>query len=100
MSISKIWWSIIIIYVDLECIIGKTDVSKNNPENLSAAKVSEHIPSGFSISKIFSFRSIENNHDVYRGKDCMKKFCESLIENAMKIINLNAKIECKNMLYL
>ena len=35
---------------------------------------------------IFLYRTIENKHDVYRGKDCMKKFCESLRENAMKII--------------
>ena len=26
-------------------------------------------------------------HDVYRGKDCMKKFCEYLREQAMEIIN-------------
>ena len=26
-------------------------------------------------------------HDVYRGKDCMKKFSEFLRENSMKIIN-------------
>ena len=30
-------------------------------------------------------------HDVYRGKDCVKKFCESLREHAMKIINLKKK---------
>ena len=66
------------IYADLECIREKTDGCKNNPENSSTAKVSEHIPSGFSISTIYSFRSIENKHDAYRGNDCMKKFCESL----------------------
>ena len=38
-----------------------------------------------------SFRSIENKHDVYRGKDCMEKFCEVLRENAMKIINFKKK---------
>ena len=31
---------------------------------------------------------MENNHDVYGGKDCMKKFSESLREYAMEIINL------------
>ena len=36
---------------------------------------------------ISSFKSIENKHDVYRGKDCMKNFCESLREHALKIIN-------------
>ena len=49
-------------------------------------KSSEHILSGFSMSTISSFRSIENKHDVYRGKDWLKMFCESLRENAMKII--------------
>ena len=80
-----------IIYADLECIIEKIDGCKNNPENSSTTKVSEHIPSGFSMSTISSFRSIENKHDVYRGKDCMKKFCEFLREHAMKIINFKKK---------
>ena len=35
----------------------KIDVCKNN--NSSTAKVSEHIPSGFSMPTISSFRSIE-----------------------------------------
>ena len=43
------------------------------------------------MSIISSFRSIENKHDVCRRKDCMKKFCEYLIEHAMKIINFKMK---------
>ena len=39
------------------------------------------------MSTISSFRSIENKHGVYRGKDCMRKFYESFREHAMKIIN-------------
>ena len=30
-----------------------------------------------------SFKDIENKHDVYRGKICVKKFCESLREPAV-----------------
>ena len=37
------------------------------------------------------FRSIENKHDVYRSKDGMKKFCEFLRENAMKIVSFKKK---------
>ena len=77
----------IILYADLECLIEKTDGSKNNLQNSFTAKVGEHIPSGFLMSTIASFRSIENKYDIYRGKDCMKKFCEYLREHAMKIIN-------------
>ena len=62
------------------------DGCKNNSENSSTSKVSEHIPSGFSMSTISSFRSIENKHGAYSGKGCTKKLCEFLREHAMKII--------------
>ena len=73
-----------IIYADLECIIGKIDESENNPEKSSAVKVSEYIPSGFSMSAISSLRSIENKYDVYRDKDYMKRFCEFLEKTQWK----------------
>ena len=81
-----------IIHVDLECIIEKIDGCgcKNNPENSYTTKVSKHIPSGFSVSTLSSFRSIENKN-VCRGEDCMKKFCESLRKHATKIINFKNK---------
>ena len=43
------------------------------------------------MSTILSFTTTENKHDVYRGKDCMKKFCESLREHKMKNVNFNKK---------
>ena len=43
------------------------------------------------MSLISSFRSIENKHGVYRGKDCMKKFCEYLREPVMKVITFKKK---------
>ena len=45
-----------IIYSDIEYLIEKIDGCKHNPENLSRTKVSEHIPSGFSMSTISSFK--------------------------------------------
>ena len=48
-----------IIYADLEYLIEKTDRCKNNPQNSFTTKVGEHIPPGFSMSTIWSFKSIE-----------------------------------------
>ena len=45
------------------------------------------------MATITSFRSIKNKHDVYRGKNCMKKFCESLRARAMKIILKRKKMK-------
>ena len=80
-----------VIYAGLECLIEKIDRCKNNHENSFTTKVGKHIPSGFSMSTISLFKSIENRHDACRGKDCMKKFCEFLREYVMKIINNSRK---------
>ena len=39
-------------YADPECLTEKIDGSKNNPQNSVTTKVSEHIPSGFSMPTI------------------------------------------------
>ena len=41
-----------VTYADLECLIEKIDRYKNNPENSFTTKVSENIPSSFSMSTI------------------------------------------------
>ena len=40
------------------------DGCKNNPEKLSTAKISQHIPLDFLMCKIFLFKSKENKHGV------------------------------------
>ena len=80
-----------ITYADLESLIKKIVEYKNNLENLSKTKVVEYIPSGFPMSTILSFKSIEKMYDIYRGTDCMKKFCESLKEHAIEVINFRKK---------
>ena len=59
---------------DLEFLTENIAAHKNNPEHLSTIKVGEHqVLSGFSMSTISSFRSKENNFDVYRSKNCIKR---------------------------
>ena len=43
------------------------------------------------MSTISSLRSIENEHDVYKGKDCIKTFFGFLREYTMKTINFKKK---------
>ena len=47
------------IYTDHECLIEKIDRCNNNAENSSTTKVGEHISSGFSMSAVSSFKSLE-----------------------------------------
>ena len=48
------------IYADQKRLIEKIKGCKNNPENSFTTKVSEHIPSGFSMSTMSSFKGITN----------------------------------------
>ena len=43
------------------------------------------------MSTISAFNHLENKHTLYRGKDCMKKFCTSLREHAKNIIDFEKK---------
>ena len=63
------------------------DGCKNNLEKSSTAKEGGHVSSDFSMSPISSFKDIKNKHDVYKGEDCIKKFCECLKKHERRIIN-------------
>ena len=43
------------------------------------------------MSTIWAFDNIENKYILYRGEDCMKKFCISLREHAADVIYFEKK---------
>ena len=43
------------------------------------------------MSTIWAFDHIGNKHTLYRRKDCMKKFCESLRELTKNVIDFEKK---------
>ena len=43
------------------------------------------------MSTFWAFDHIENKHTLYRRKDYMNKFCESLREHAKNIIDFEKK---------
>ena len=50
-----------------------------------------HRPSSYSLVTCCSFDKSKNERSYHRGKDSMKKFCEDLKDQAMKIINYEKK---------
>ena len=43
------------------------------------------------MSTVWAFDHIENKHTLYRGKDYIKMFCESLREHAKNIVDFEKK---------
>ena len=60
-------------------------------KNLQEQKIGEHVPRGYLMEAIWDFDSIENKRSLYRGEDCMKKFCSSLREHATNVTNFENK---------
>ena len=75
----------------LRLLLKKIDRCKNSFEKKSAIKLSEHFLWGYSVSTIWLFIGTESNHDAYRMENCMKNFCESQEEYAIKASNFEKK---------
>ena len=75
-----------IIYADLECLLLKMNTCNNNPNMSYTTAKALHKPSGYSLLTSCSFDKLENKQTYYRGRDCMKIFCDYLKEHVTRII--------------
>ena len=80
-----------IIYADLECLTETIDGCKIILKIHLQQKQVNTFHQFFLMPTISSFKTTENKHGVYRGKYCVKKFCESLRLHEMEIINFKKK---------
>ena len=64
---------------------------RSSKKKLSTTKINKHTASGHSLFMHCSFDDTKNNHDYYRGEDCIKNFYEDLKKHAIKIINYEKK---------
>ena len=75
-----------IIYLDIASLIKKIDGCEKKSRKRFNSTIGEHIPCGYLMSTFWGFNHIEDKQTLHRGKDCMKKFCESLREHAKSIM--------------
>ena len=80
-----------IIYADLECLLLKMNPCNNNPNKSYATAKALHKPSGYSLLTLCSFDKSENKQTYYRGRDCMKRFCNDLNKHITRISNYEMK---------
>ena len=86
-----------IMYADFESILEPIQGPGNNPMISSTRGVSNYIPSGWCVRSEFAFGpsrpgtlegshgKVENPLKLYRGKDCVKKFCDHVIGEARRL---------------
>ena len=70
------------MYADFKSMLEPIQGLGNDPRISSTRGVNNHIPSGWCIHSEFAYGRIENPLKLYRGKDCVKKFCKHVIGEA------------------
>ena len=66
------------MYADFESMLEPIQGPGNDPRISSTGRVNNHIPSGWCVHSKFAYGRVENPLNIYRGKDCVKKFCEHI----------------------
>ena len=81
-----------VIYADFEAVTEKIDSATPNPEKSYTEKYQKPKPSGFCY--YVKKEGIENYAEpvVYRGEDCVQKFCEMIEEEVKEIAEIYKNI--------
>ena len=64
------------MYADFEAILNPIHGPSPDPSKPYTKEVNQHIPSGFCIYSKFAYGEVENPLELYRGEDCIDKFCQ------------------------
>ena len=74
-----------IMYADFESILKPIQCLENNPRISSTRGINNHVPSRWCIRSEFAYGKVENPLKLYRGEDCVKKFCDHEIGKAHRL---------------
>ena len=74
-----------VIYSDFESILVPVSGAANNPEMSSTRGINVHQPSGWCMYSKFAYGKVTNPLKQYRGRDCISKFCETIMVEAKRL---------------
>ena len=74
-----------VIYADFESILVPISGANNNPETSSTRGINVHQPSGWCMYSKFAYGKVTNPLKQHRGRDCVSKFCETIIAEAKRL---------------
>ena len=71
-----------IMYTDFESILKPTQGPENNPRISATRGINVHTPCGWCVQSEFAYGEVKDPLKLYRGKDCVRKFCDHIIGEA------------------
>ena len=64
------------MYADFEAILEPIQSPNPDPNQPYTSEVNRHIPSGWCVYSKFAYGEVKDPLTIYRGKDCVEKFCD------------------------
>ena len=77
-----------VMYADFESYLEPIQSSNPNPSQPYTVKVNKHIPKGWGVYSTFAYGKVENPKRVYRGRDCIERFCIHIKEEARRLYHM------------
>ena len=74
-----------VIYADFESILVPVSGVLPHPEMSSTRGIIVHQPSGWCMYSKFAYGKVTNPLKQYRGRDCVSKFCETIMAEAKRL---------------
>ena len=65
-----------IMYADFESILESIQGPNPDPKESYTLEVTKHSPSGWCVYSKFAYGEVKDPLKLYRGKDCLEKFCD------------------------
>ena len=77
-----------IMYADFESILEPIQDPNPEPTGPYILKVAKHSPSGWCVYSKFSYGEVKDPLRLYRGKDCLEKFCDCIRQEANRLYHM------------
>ena len=74
-----------IMYADFESILEPIESPNPDPNQPYSQRVNQHVFSGWCVYSKFAYVEVKDPLKIYRGKDCIEKFCDYVKREAHRL---------------
>ena len=77
-----------VMYAGFEAILKPMKETNFNADAPYTKEINQHIPSGFCVNSMFAYGDVKDPLKLYRGEDCVEKFCNYIENEAKRLYNM------------
>ena len=79
------------MYADFESILEPIQGPNPDPNQPYSQNVNQHVSTGWCVYGKFAYEEVKDPSKLYRGKDCLEKFCNYIRQEAHGLYHMFPK---------